>query len=74
MGQETEKADRLSAFSGYQVTEELCERSGAKKDWIFMHCLPRKQEEVDDDVFYGKRSIVFPEAENRKWTTMACFS
>jgi ornithine carbamoyltransferase len=35
-----------------------------------MHCLPRKPEEVDDEVFYGKRSLVFPEAENRKWTIM----
>jgi ornithine carbamoyltransferase len=73
MGQEEEKAARLSAFEGYQVSEKLCEESGAKPDWKFMHCLPRKQEEVDDDVFYGKRSVVFPEAENRKWTIMACF-
>jgi ornithine carbamoyltransferase len=73
MGQEEEKAARLSAFEGYQVSEKLCEEAGAKPDWKFMHCLPRKQEEVDDDVFYGKRSVVFPEAENRKWTIMACF-
>ncbi len=73
MGQEAEKQTRLSAFAGYQITEELCNRAGAKPDWKFMHCLPRKAEEVDDDVFYGKRSLVFPEAENRKWTIMACF-
>jgi len=73
MGQEEEKATRLAAFAGYQITEDLCARAGAKPDWKFMHCLPRKQEEVDDDVFYGKRSVVFPEAENRKWTIMACF-
>lgn len=24
-------------------------------------------------VFYGPHSMVFPEAENRKWTIMACF-
>lgn len=73
MGQEDEKATRLSAFAGYQITESLCTKAGAKPDWKFMHCLPRKQEEVDDDVFYGKRSVVFQEAENRKWTIMACF-
>jgi len=28
---------------------------------------------IDSQVFYGPRSIVFPEAENRKWTIMACF-
>lgn len=27
-------------------------------------------EEVDDEVFYSSRSLVFPEAENRKWTIM----
>lgn len=66
MGQESEKKERLEAFAGYQVTEELARRGGAKPDWKFMHCLPRKQEEVDDDVFYNpKRSIVWQEAENR---------
>ena len=37
---------------------------------VFMHCLPRKPEEVDDEVFYGKQSIVWDEAENRKWSVM----
>jgi ornithine carbamoyltransferase len=73
MGQEAEKADRLAAFAGYQVTEDLVNSSGAKPDWKFMHCLPRKSEEVDDEVFNGPRSVVFQEAENRKWTIMACF-
>jgi ornithine carbamoyltransferase len=31
-------------------------------------------EEVDDEVFYHKQSLVFQEAENRKWTTMAVIS
>lgn len=44
--------------------------SVAKPDWIFLHCLPRKKEEVDDEVFYSSRSLVFQEAENRKWTIM----
>jgi ornithine carbamoyltransferase len=72
MGQEDEKADRLKAFSGYQLTNKLI-GGAAKPDWKFLHCLPRKQEEVDDEVFYGPRSLVFPEAENRKWTILACF-
>jgi ornithine carbamoyltransferase len=59
-----------------------------------LHCLPRKSNEVDDEVsqillhpqhrstkfirsglqvFYGSRSLVFPEAENRKWTIMGLF-
>lgn len=50
MGQEAEKAQRLSDFNGYQITEALCREGGANPDWKFMHCLPRKQDEVDDDV------------------------
>jgi len=73
MGQEAEKAERLKAFAGYQVTEQLCKEGGANPDWKFMHCLPRKEHEVDDEVFYGPRSLVFPEADNRKWTIMALF-
>jgi len=69
MGQEAEKASRLRAFRGYQVTAEMA--AGAKEDWVFLHCLPRKPEEVDDDVFYSKRSLVWDEAENRMWTAMA---
>lgn len=67
MGQEAEKAERLKAFGALQVTTELAERGGAKEDWKFMHCLPRHQYEVTDQVFYGPRSMVFPEAENRLW-------
>lgn len=69
MGQEEERAKRLIAFEGFQVTLDLLKN--AKKDWIFLHCLPRKKEEVCDHVFYHKQSLVFQEAENRKWTTMA---
>ncbi|EJD00615.1 ornithine carbamoyltransferase [Fomitiporia mediterranea MF3/22] len=71
MGQEAEYEQRVKDFQGYQVTEKLCE--GARPDWKFMHCLPRKSHEVDDEVFYGPRSLVFREADNRKWTTMALF-
>ncbi|KAJ7094513.1 ornithine carbamoyltransferase 1 [Mycena belliarum] len=73
MGQEAEAEQRLKDFQGYQVTEELCREGGANPDWKFMHCLPRKKNEVDDEVFYGPRSLVFPEADNRKWTIMALF-
>lgn len=69
MGQETEKAERLKAFAGYQVTFELAKQ--ADPGWRFMHCLPRKQEEVNDEVFYSDRSIVWDEAENRMYTVMA---
>lgn len=71
MGQESEKQKRLQAFAGYQVTEELAKRGGAAADWKFMHCLPRHPEEVSDEVFYGPRSLVFPEAQNRLWSAIS---
>ena len=42
-----------------------------RPDAVFLHCLPRKPEEVDDEVFYSDRSLVWDEAENRMWTAMA---
>ena len=69
MGQDDEYQARVAAFAGYQVTEELM--SEAADNWVFMHCLPRKQHEVDDEVFYSDRSIVWDEAENRMYTVMA---
>lgn len=74
MGQEVEAQKRLKAFAGYQITNELAKRGGAKPDWKFMHCLPRHPEEVDDEVFYGPRSLVFPEAENRLWAAIGMSS
>lgn len=71
MGQEEEKQKRLKDFAGYQVTMEMARKGGAKPDWKFMHCLPRHPEEVDDEVFYSDRSLVFPEAENRLWSAIA---
>lgn len=65
MGQEEETARRLSDFAGYQITRDLLKRGAAKPDAVFMHCLPRHEYEVDDEVFYGKESVVFDEAENR---------
>ncbi|KAI5918776.1 ornithine carbamoyltransferase [Camillea tinctor] len=71
MGQEAESKKRLRAFEGFQVTNELAARGGAKPDWKFMHCLPRHAEEVADEVIYSHRSLVFPEAENRLWAALA---
>jgi ornithine carbamoyltransferase len=48
MGQESEVKARLENFKGWQITEESAK--GAKPDWKFMHCLPRKPYEVDDQV------------------------
>lgn len=69
MGQDSEKEARIKAFEGYQVTMKLLEE--AADNWKFMHCLPRKPNEVDDEVFYSDRSIIWDEAENRMYTVMA---
>jgi ornithine carbamoyltransferase len=64
MGMEDEKADRVKAFTPYQVNEELL--SHAKKDAIVMHCLPAHRGlEITNDVMDGKQSVVFDQAENR---------
>jgi ornithine carbamoyltransferase len=64
MGQEHESAERLSAFAGFQIDDEILDL--AKPDAIFMHCLPvHRGEEVSTSVIDGPRSVVWDEAENR---------
>lgn len=64
MGQETEKAERVKQFDGFQVNEALM--SLAKPDAIFLHCLPAyRGYEVSEGVIDGPQSVVFDEAENR---------
>lgn len=64
MGQEKEKAIRVKAFKGFQVSSKLC--SKAKKDYYIMHCLPaHRGEEITDECLDGEHSIVFDQAENR---------
>ncbi|WP_068777468.1 ornithine carbamoyltransferase [Paenibacillus sp. FJAT-26967] len=64
MGFEAEQQERERAFSGYQVNEELM--SYAKKDYLFLHCLPaHRGEEVSEGVIDGPNSFVFDQAENR---------
>jgi ornithine carbamoyltransferase len=64
MGQEAENTVRLKAFADYQVNDTLV--ADAKKDFLFMHCLPAKRgEEVTNEVIDGENSVVFDQAENR---------
>jgi hypothetical protein len=41
--------------------------------YYFSHQLPKHTANAFLEVFYGPRSLVFPEADNRKWTIMAMF-
>ena len=64
MGQEGEAEQRRKAFEGYQINGDCL--SVAKKDCIFLHCLPaHRGEEVTSEVIDGEHSVVFDEAENR---------
>jgi ornithine carbamoyltransferase len=64
MGFEEEQKEREIAFKQFQVNEALA--SLAKKDYLFMHCLPaHRGEEVSEGVIDGPNSIIFDQAENR---------
>jgi len=64
MGQEQEAQDRLRAFRGFTVDEELM--AAARPDAVFLHCLPaHRGEEVSAGVADGPQSRIFDEAENR---------
>ena len=64
MGQESESAERLKDFAGYQVSEELMR--AARPDAIFMHDMPaHRGEEISDGMIDHPSSVVFDQAENR---------
>lgn len=64
MGQEAEKEKRALIFAPFQVNARLM--ALAKKDAVFMHCLPaHRGEEVTDEVIDSPNSIVYDQAENR---------
>jgi len=64
MGQESEKEARALIFAPYQVNGKLM--AHAKKDAIFMHCLPaHRGDEVTDEVIDAPSSVVYDQAENR---------
>jgi ornithine carbamoyltransferase len=64
MGQEAEAEERKKIFRPFQVNSSLM--AHAKRDAIFMHCLPaHRGDEVTDDVIDAPFSVVFQEAENR---------
>ena len=69
MGEEHLK-DKMAAFDGYQVNEEMV--AHMDEQWSFMHCLPaHRGEEVTDWVMDHEQSIVFDQAENRMWAQMS---
>src|SRR5437773_8709167 len=70
MGFESEKEERTRDFENWQVDADMMR--AAKKDALFMHCLPaHRGEEVAGEVIDGPQSVVWQEAENRLHTQKA---
>ena len=70
MGKEKEYEKRAKIFKPYQVNGKLIKE--AKRDFIFMHCLPaHRGEEVTDEVADSINSVIFDQAENRLHTQKA---
>jgi len=60
MGQEDERDEKLAAFEGFQVTQDLL------GDRALMHCLPaHRGEEITDAALESDNAIVWDQAENR---------
>jgi|TARA_B100001094_G_C18083437_1_gene746472 ornithine carbamoyltransferase len=62
LNDKVDKAKKIKHFNNFKINLKLM--SFAKKDAIFLHCLPRGPE-VTDDVFLGKQSKVWLQALNR---------
>ncbi len=56
------KEKKIKDFKNYRINSSLMKN--AKKDAIFLHCLPRGNE-VSENVFLGKQSRVWQQALNR---------
>lgn len=70
---EAEREERLREFAPYRVDSRLM--GFAKRDAVFMHCLPaHRGQEVTDEVIDGRRSVVFQQAANRLPTEQAVLS
>jgi len=64
MGQEDERAQRLTDLAGYQVNQQLL--AGAASGHLVLHCLPAHyDEEITHDVLHGPSSAAWDQAENR---------
>ena len=62
MNDKVNKIKKLNHFKKFKIDKKLM--SSAKKDCIFLHCLPRGKE-VDEEVFSSKQSKVWQQALNR---------
>ena len=75
MNDKVNKSKKLNHFKKFKIDKKLM--SFAKRDCIFLHCLPRGTE-VDEKVFKSKQSKVWQQALNRvhvqKSILLYCFN
>ena len=62
MNDKVNKSKKLNQFKRFKINKKLM--SLAKKNCIFLHCLPRGKE-VEEDIFLSKKSKVWQQALNR---------
>ena len=62
MNDKVNKRKKLKHFKKFKIDKKLL--SFAKKDCIFLHCLPRGKE-VDEEIFSSSKSKVWQQAQNR---------
>ncbi len=62
LNDKVDKKKKIKEFKKFKINKKLI--SYAKKNCIFLHCLPRG-DEVDDEVFLGPTSHVWQQALNR---------
>ena len=62
MNDKVNKSKKLNQFKKFKISKKLM--GLAKKNCIFLHCLPRGKE-VEEDVFLSKKSKVWQQALNR---------
>ena len=69
------KKKKLQSFKNFKIDKKLINL--AKKNFLFLHCLPRG-DEVSENVFLGKHSHVWQQALNRvhvqKSILLYCFN
>lgn len=67
---EAQKEQRIKDFGPYQINSEAM--GMAKKDAVFMHCLPGfRGEDMTNEVIEGPQSVVWDQGENRMHTVKA---
>ena len=73
MGKESEAAQRLQEFAGYQINKTVV--AAAKSDALVMHCLPAyRGKEIDAETFEAHAGTIFDQAENRLHVQKAILS